>query len=117
MKKVKKFKMHVKTGDTVQIISGSQKGKISKIVKVLPKTSQIIIENLNLKVKHCRPNQEEESGKIISFEAPIHSSNVMLYSIKNKIRSRFSIQYSTDNTKYRLLKKNWGSLLNKKFII
>ena len=105
MKKGKKFKMHVKTGDTIQIISGSQKGKISKIVKVLPKTSQIIVENSNLKIKHCRPKQEEESGKIINFEAPIHSSKVMLYSTKNKTRSRFSIQYSKDNKKYRLLKK------------
>nr|YP_010728937.1 ribosomal protein L24 [Lithothamnion corallioides]WEA77060.1 ribosomal protein L24 [Lithothamnion corallioides] len=105
MKKVKKFKMHIKTGDTIQIISGSHKGKISKILKVLPKTSQVIVENLNLKIKHSRPNQEDESGKIINFEAPIHSSNVMLYSIKNKIRSRFSTQYSKDNKKYRLLKK------------
>nr|YP_010728709.1 ribosomal protein L24 [Phymatolithon calcareum]WEA76861.1 ribosomal protein L24 [Phymatolithon calcareum] len=105
IKKVKKIRMHIKIGDTVQIISGSYKGKISKIVKVLPKTSQVIVKNLNLKVKHSRPNTEEESGKIINFEAPIHSSNVMLYSIKNKIRSRFSIKYNINNQKCRLLLK------------
>lgn len=105
IKKVKKIKMHIKTGDTVQVISGSHKGKISKIIKVFPKTSQIIVENLNLKTKHSRPNTEEESGKIINVEAPIHSSNVMLYSTKNKIRSRFSIKYNIDNQKCRLLLK------------
>lgn len=105
IKKIKKIRMHIKTGDTVQIISGNHKGEISKIVKVLPKTSQVIVKNLNLKVKHSRPNTEEESGKIINFEAPIHSSNVMLYSKKNKIRSRFSFKYNTNNQKYRLLLK------------
>lgn len=103
--KVKKLKMHVKTGDTVQIISGSHKGKIGKITKVLPKVSQIIVENLNLKVKHSRPSKTEESGKIINFEAPIHSSNAMLYSTRNKIRSRFNIKYDTNNKKHRLLQK------------
>lgn len=105
IKKVNQTKMHVKTGDTIQIISGNYKGQIGQILKVFPKTSQVIVKNLNLKVKHSRPNTKEESGKIINFEAPIHSSNVMLYSIKNKIRSRFSIKYNTDNKKYRLLLK------------
>ena len=105
IKKVRKTKMHIKTGDTVQIISGNYKGKVSQVLQVLPKTSQVIVKNLNLKVKHSRPNTKDESGKIINFEAPIHSSNVMLYSIKNKIRSRFSIKYNTDNKKCRSLIK------------
>ncbi len=79
--------MHIKTGDTVQIISGSHKGKISKILKVFPKTNKLIVENINLKLKHSRPSQEEESGKIVNFEAPIHCSNVMLYSTKIKFEA------------------------------
>lgn len=105
IKKVNPTKMHVKTGDTIQIISGSHKGQIGQISKVFPKTSQVIVKNLNLKIKHSRPNSKEESGKIINFEAPIHSSNVMLYSTKNKIRSRFIIKYNTDNKKCRSLLK------------
>lgn len=98
-------KMHIKNGDTVQIISGKYKGQVGEIIKTLPKTSQVIIKNLNLKTKHIRPNQKEENGKIINFEAPIHSSNVMLYSLQNKIRSRYSIILDKKSKKYRQLKK------------
>lgn len=104
-KRVKKFKIHVKTGDTVQIISGKHKGKISTILQVLPKTSQVVVKDLNLKIKHSKANRKDESGKIITFEAPIHSSNVMLYSIQNKMRSRFNIKYDKNHKKYRLLQK------------
>ena len=104
-KRRKKIKMHVKTGDTIQIITGSQKGQISTILKVLPKTSQVIIKDLNLKTKHAKTSNEQNSGKIITFEAPIHSSNVMLYSKENKVRSRFNIKYDDNNKKYRFLQK------------
>lgn len=100
----KKNKIHIKKGDTVQIISGSHKGKIGIINKVLIKTNQVIIQNLNLKIKHIKPNQQEESGKIINFEAPIHSSNVMLYSTQNNIRSRYKTLFN-NNDKTRVLNK------------
>lgn len=83
IKTKKKNKIHVKTGDMVKVISGSCKNQVGKIVKVLPKTRQVIIKDLNLKTKHIRPKQQEESGKIINFEAPIHSSNVRLCSKKS----------------------------------
>lgn len=102
---MKKNKIHVKNGDTVQVISGKHKGEIGTITKILNKTSQVIIENLNIKTKHVRPAQKEESGKIITFEAPIHSSNVMLYSVKHKICSRYKILTNENNTKQRQLKK------------
>ena len=101
----KKKKMHVKTGDTVQVISGKHKGKIGKIIRVLNKKSQVIIQNLNIKTKHVRPSQKEESGKIVNIEAPIHSSNVMLYSNKHQIRSRFHIIINEQFKKYRQLNK------------
>ena len=101
----KKTKMHVKRGDMVQIISGKYKGQTGKIIKTLHKSSQVIIENLNIKTKHIRPSQKEESGKIINFEAPIHSSNVMLYSTKHKIRSRYHIIVNEQSQKYRQLNK------------
>lgn len=102
---MKKKKIHVKRGDTIQVISGKEKGKIGTIKKILTKTSQVIIENLNIKTKHVRPTQKEDSGKIITLEAPIHSSNVMLYSTTHKIRSRYSIITNENAQKQRQLKK------------
>lgn len=83
IKAKKKRKMRVKTGDTVKVISGGYKNQIGEIIKVLPKTNQVIVKDVNVKTKHVRPRQQDESGQIINFEAPIHSSNVMLYSRKS----------------------------------
>ena len=102
---IKRIKMHVKNGDIVQIISGKNKGSIGKITKIIQKTSKVVVENINIKTKHVRPNQKEESGKIINFEAPIHSSNVMIYSNQYKIRSRYNIFIDPEGQKYRQLKK------------
>ena len=100
-----KNKIHVKNGDTVKIISGKYRGQIGEITKIIRKKNQVIIKNLNLKTKHIRPNQKEESGKIINIEAPIHSSNVMLYSTQYKICSRYNTIYRENLKKYRQLKK------------
>ncbi len=76
--------MHVKKGDTIQVISGRDKGKVGEISKVIPKTSQVIVEGVTSAQSTLNPKQEGESGQIVTFEAPIHSSNVMLYSSKEK---------------------------------
>jgi len=64
-----------------------------------------VIENINLKTKHIKRNEKEESGQIINIEAPIHSSNVMLYSTENKVCSRYKIVFNEQNKKYRQLNK------------
>lgn len=100
-----KIKMHIKKGDTVKIISGSNKGQIGEIIKVIPKTKKVLVKNINLQIKHIRPKQEGETGKILQIESPIHSSNVMLYCKKNKTASRFNYVFNEQNIKKRILKK------------
>ncbi|WP_293078875.1 50S ribosomal protein L24 [Okeania sp. SIO3B5] len=100
-----RYKMHVKKGDTVQIIAGKDKGKVSEIMKVLPKVSKVVVKDINVKTKHVKPQQEGESGKIVNIEAPIHSSNVMLYSNKEKVASRICYTFTEDGRKVRKLKK------------
>ena len=78
-RKAKQFKLHVKKGDRVRIITGNYKGQIGIIKNVLIKTSQVIITNINLKTKHLKPKDNNSNGQIIKMEAPIHSSNVVLY--------------------------------------
>jgi large subunit ribosomal protein L24 len=100
-----RYKMHVKQGDTVQIISGRDKGKVGEILRALPKTSKVIVKGVNVKTKHVKPQQEGETGQIVTFEAPIHSSNVMLYSTKQKIASRICYTFNSEGKKVRMLKK------------
>nr|YP_009541817.1 ribosomal protein L24 [Neogoniolithon spectabile]AYR06026.1 ribosomal protein L24 [Neogoniolithon spectabile] len=101
-----KHKIHVKIGDTVQIIAGQYKGQVGKISRVLKKHNKVIINNCNLRTKHIKPSQEGENGKIISIEAPIHSSNIMMYSVKHRVRSRYTITFDKNKQKIRVLKKN-----------
>ncbi|MEM9448548.1 MAG: 50S ribosomal protein L24 [Cyanobacteria bacterium P01_E01_bin.6] len=103
--KLSQHKMHVRKGDTVQIISGREKGKIGEILESLPKQSKVIVKGVNIKTKHVKPRQEGESGQIKTFEAPIHSSNVMVYSTKEKVASRICYTYDSDGRKVRMLKK------------
>ena len=101
----KRYKMHVKKGDQVQVISGRDKGKVGEIIKTLPKSSKVVVKGVNVKTKHVKPQQEGESGQISTFEAPIHSSNVMLYSEKEKVASRVAYSFTDDGKKVRKLKK------------
>ena len=101
----RRFKMHVKKGDTVQVIAGSEKGKVGEILRVFPETSKVVVKGVNVRTKHVKPQQEGESGQIQTFEAPIHSSNVMLYSTKQKVASRIAYTINAEGRKVRMLKK------------
>ena len=104
-KKPQRYKMHVRKGDTIQVISGRDKGKVAEILQTLPKTCQVIVKGVNIRTKHVKPQQDGESGQIATFEAPIHSSNVMLYSEKEKVASRVGYTVNDDGKKVRVLKK------------
>ena len=108
MKKTKstvRQKMHVRKGDTVKVIAGKDKGTIGEVVGTNAKTSQVIVQGVNVKTKHVKPQQEGESGQILTQEFPIHSSNVMLYSTKQKVASRVAYSFTDDGRKVRMLKK------------
>lgn len=98
-------RMHVKKGDTVQVIAGNDKGKVGEILQSFPKTSKVLVRGVNIKTKHIKPKQEGETGRIETLEFPIHSSNVMLYSERQKVASRISYTFTEDGRKVRMLKK------------
>ena len=74
----KKQKIHVKIGDQVTVISGSASGSTGEVIKINRKTGKLIVQGINFKFKHVKPNTENEIGEIKQFEAPIHHSNVKL---------------------------------------
>ena len=76
---MKKQKIHVKTGDTVTIISGFHKNELGEVININKKTGKIIVKGINFKFKHIKPRTENEVGEIKQFEAPIHHSNVKLF--------------------------------------
>jgi large subunit ribosomal protein L24 len=71
-------KAHVKKGDTVTVITGSEeiRGKSGKVIRVLPKKGQVFVEGLRMIKKHRKASQSNPQGGIVSVEGPIHISNV-----------------------------------------
>lgn len=70
--------MRIRKNDTIKIITGKDKGKTGKVLKVLLKKNKILIEGLNLYKKHVRPKRQGEKGEIVLVPRPIDASNIML---------------------------------------
>lgn len=68
--------MKIKKGDNIMIITGKDKGKKGKIIRVLVSANKVIVEGLNMMKKHQRPRKTNEKGTMISIAMPIHASNV-----------------------------------------
>jgi large subunit ribosomal protein L24 len=95
-------KMHVRRGDRVKIIRGNFKGQEGTVLRVLPKENRIVIEGVNMRKRHTRPSQTNQEGGIITFEAPIHASNVMLIDPATGDPTRVRQRFDTDGTKERM---------------
>lgn len=78
-----KLKTHVKINDQVEVISGNCKGDTGKILQVLTKTEQVIIEGVRMIKKHSKKTQDRPDGGIVELEGPIHISNVKKIKKKN----------------------------------
>jgi large subunit ribosomal protein L24 len=74
----KQPKLHVKSGDTVEVIAGNAKGKRGKIVEVLVKKNRVVVEGVNMIKKHVKPNAQNPQGEIKELEGTIHISNVLV---------------------------------------
>lgn len=70
--------MRIKKGDTVQIISGKDKGKTGKVMKIDGNFSTVLLEGLNLFKKHKRPKKQGEKGEVVTVPRPLRASKVML---------------------------------------
>ena len=100
-----RMKLHVTKGDTVQVISGDDKGKRGQVLRVNPKTARITIEGVNVVKRHRRASQTSEAG-IVEFPAPIHHSKAMLIDPKSGEPTRVRRRVDTDGTVERIAVKS-----------
>ena len=97
------IKIKLKTGDTVKVTTGEDKGKEGKIVKILKDKNKAVVEGVNMVSKHTKPSAQNPQGGISKFEAPIHISNIMLVENGNTTR----VGYKTEgDKKVRFSKKS-----------
>ena len=68
-----RIKMRLRKGDTVQVISGKDKGKTGEVLRTLPNENRVIVQGINLRTRHVKPTQEGESGRIVTEEASLHA--------------------------------------------
>ena len=71
-------RLHVKKGDVVLVLAGNDKGKTGEIKEALPRAGRVLVEGINMRWRHKKPNQQNPKGERIQREAPIHASNVRL---------------------------------------
>ena len=98
-------KVHVKTGDLVYLLTGKDKGKRGKVIKVFPDKGRVTVENVNIVKRHTKPRKADQQGGIIEKEAPIHSSNVMLVCPRCDKPTKVGKQILENGQKVRVCKK------------
>lgn len=96
-----RLRLHVTKGDMVQVISGEDKGKRARVLRVHPKTGRVTVEGVNLVKRHRRATQTAEAG-IVEFAAPIHHSKVMLLDPKGGAPTRIRRRQDADGTVERI---------------
>lgn len=94
----------IRRGDIVEVITGIDKGKRGKVLRVFPKENRVIVEGVNVRIHHERPRGENQPGGRIKKENPIHISNVMIVCPKCDQRTRVKIGWVGDK-KVRICKK------------
>lgn len=96
----------LKKGDRVKVMRGNERNKEGTILRVDREKNRVVIEGLNLRKRHMKPSQQNPEGGIVSFEAPIAASNVMLLDPATGNPTRVRMQRNADGSKDRVAVKS-----------
>jgi large subunit ribosomal protein L24 len=102
----KKIQMRVRKGDRVRILRGNERGKEGTILRVDREKNRVVVEGVNLRKRHRKPSAADPEGGIITFEAPLHASNVMLIDPANGEATRTRSKVGDDGKRQRVSVKS-----------
>ena len=97
--------MKIKKDDTVKVISGKDKGRSGKVLRVIPKERRIVVDNINVVKKHQRPTQQMKEGGIIEQPIPMYASKVKVVCSSCGAPTRVGYKKLDDGKKVRYCKK------------
>lgn len=97
--------MSIRKNDTVQIVSGKDRGKKGKVLQVLPKSDKIVVEGANMAAKTVRAKKAGEKGQVVRYNAPINASNTMIFCQKCSKPTRVSHIVAKEGKKTRVCRK------------
>lgn len=98
-------KLHVRKGDRVRVIAGNYKGATGQVLRAIPSRGQVVVDGVNMRKRHQRPSPSNPEGGIVTFEAPISVSNVMLICPHCDDASRYGTRRDQDGTVERICKR------------
>ena len=101
--------MKIKKGDTVQVLSGNDKGKTGEVLEIIPKQDKVIVKGVNIRKKHIKPKKQGEEGGIISVECGVHMSKVNV--LCSKCNKPARIGYKIENNKKTRICKRCGTVI------
>ena len=104
-KRMKVYKIKLRKGDLVTVISGRLKGQSGRVTAVHPKLNKVTVENLNLVKKHAKPSREHPQGGILDVVKPLAVSKLALVEPKSGRPSRIGFKLDKDGSKQRIYKK------------
>ncbi|HAO22062.1 MAG: 50S ribosomal protein L24 [Desulfobacteraceae bacterium IS3] len=99
------MRSNIRTDDKVKILTGKDKGKIGKVLKVDRKKDRVLVENINMITRHVKPSAQNRQGGMVKSEAAVHVSNVMLMCNKCMTPVRIKMKYLEDGKKVRVCRK------------
>ena len=105
-------KFRIRKNDTVMVVTGRDRGKTGKVLRVLPDTGKLVVERLNIVKRHSKPRGAQSPGGIVEKEAPIQISNVMIFCDRCNVPVRSGIKVAIDGAKTRVCRRCGESLGN-----
>ena len=99
-------KQRIVKGDRVRVIRGNHRDLEGTVLRVLGDQDRVVVEGVNMRKRHMRPSPSNTEGGIVTFEAPIHISNVMLVDAASGDASRVRMRLEEDGTKERIAVKS-----------
>jgi large subunit ribosomal protein L24 len=98
-------KLHVRKGDRVKVISGNYRGATGQVLRAMPSEDRVVVDGINMRKRHQPPSPQNPDGGIVTFEQPIHASNVMLICPRCDEPSRTGRERAEDGTVERICKR------------
>ena len=102
--------MHIRTGDTVEVIRGDDKGKRGRVLRVVRTANKVVVEGVNKVYKHVKPSRRNPQGGRLSKEMPVDVSNVLLVDPQTNTPTRLGVRYTADGVKELYAKKSGAAI-------
>ena len=104
---------YLKKDDQVEVITGKDKGRVGKVLRVFKDKDKVVVERINMVKRHTKPSEMNQQGQIVDKEAPIHVSNIQLICPECTKTGRIGRKILEDGTKVRFCKHCTESIESK----